>query len=156
MHLTAHSDYSLRVLMYLASHDGTRNTIRDVAGFYGISRNHLMKVVQRLVQERFIVATRGKGGGLALARAASKITVAEVIRAAEPDLDLVECFRRSENRCAITRRCRLKGVLVEARRAFMGVLEGYTLADLALGASSFALRDLPTARRREREMTGAR
>ena len=155
MHLTVHADYSLRVLIYLAGHDGSRSTIRDIAGFFDISHNHLMKVVQRQVQQGLVIATRGKGGGLALARPASKITVAEVVSAAEPDFDLVECFGKGGKRCAIHRACRLKGVLSEAQHAFMEVLNSYTLADLALEAGTFRLREWRTTRGRERATANA-
>lgn len=132
MQLTQFSDFSFRVLIYLARlpEPGTA-TITEISDYYKISRNHLVKVVNNLANLGFILTTRGKGGGLRLGRPALSIGVGEVFRAAEPSLDLVECFNMKTNQCCIARNCALKGELYEARRAFMTVLDKYTLADAA-------------------------
>src|ERR1043165_3200087 len=101
MRLTVLSDYSLRVLMYVASMPQRLVTIQEIAQAYGISENHLMKVVHGLAQHGFVTTVRGRGGGIRLARPASKITVGAVIRAVEDDFALVECFR-TDNTCRIT------------------------------------------------------
>jgi len=129
MRLTQYTDYSLRVLIYLALHDDGRCTIREISSVYGISRNHLMKVVQKLAAEGFVDSVRGVGGGLRLGRPAREINVGRVIRVMEPDLGLVECMR-PDNDCVITPACGLAGMLAEAREAFLAVLDGYSLSDL--------------------------
>jgi len=131
MRLTVYSDFALRVLMYLAVHPEPMPTIGEIATSYGISRNHLMKVVYELGVAGYIETVRGKKGGLRLKRRPEDIGLGEVIRQTEPDLDLVPCFaRRGADCCAITPACSLKGALHRARAAFMEVLDGYTLADL--------------------------
>jgi Rrf2 family nitric oxide-sensitive transcriptional repressor len=129
MRLTVFTDYALRVLMYLALAPERRVRIRDVAESYDISRNHLMKVVNKLTRARLVESSRGVNGGLILARPAAAITVGEVVRKCEDDLGLVECFRE-DNQCVITPACELKKVFGQALDEFMGVLDSYTIADL--------------------------
>ena len=132
MQLTQFSDFSFRVLIYLARlpEPGTA-TINEISDYFKISRNHLVKVVNKLANEGFIITTRGKGGGLKLGRPAISISVGDVFRAAEPSLDLVECFNMKANQCCIAKGCGLKDELYEARQAFMAVLDKYTLAEAA-------------------------
>jgi len=130
MRLTTFSDYTLRVLVYLGVHDEGLVTIGEIAAAYGISENHLMKVVHYLGQQRYIETVRGKGGGMRLARAPGKINVGELVRGTEENLKLVECFDRKASDCRIEAACVIRGVLGRALEAFFGVLDGYTLADL--------------------------
>lgn len=127
MQLTLHTDYSLRVLMYLALESGRLATISDVANAYSISRNHLVKVVHALAGHGFINTYRGKGGGMQLARDPAEISVGAVVRRMEGTLEIIDCTGPA---CAILPGCLLKGVLDEARDAFLAVLDGYTLQDL--------------------------
>lgn len=129
MRLTYQADYALRLLMFLALQGEERTSIHIVAERYGISENHLMKVTQRLAALGVVDALRGRGGGIRLGTPAEQITVGQVVRAMEPDFALVECFA-PENTCPITPACELRSVLDEARNAFLGVLDGYTLAQL--------------------------
>ena len=130
MQLTLYTDYSLRVLLYLGLKPQRMATITDIAQSYGISRNHLVKVVHNLATQGFIHSTRGRGGGITLARPAAEINIGDVVRHTEVNFDLVECFGRERNSCPIAAACFLKGALYEAQRAFMGVLDRYTLADV--------------------------
>ena len=129
MRLTTFSDYAFRVLIYLGSTQGLA-TIADIANAYGISENHLMKVVHQLSRLGYIETVRGKGGGMRLARPPREIRVGEVLRATEDGFDLVECMGEGESDCRIVRACVLKGALGEAIAAFLGTLDRYTLADL--------------------------
>jgi Rrf2 family nitric oxide-sensitive transcriptional repressor len=130
MRLTTFSDYAFRVLIYLGSAPHGLATIADIAAAYGISENHLMKVVHQMARLGYIETVRGKGGGMRLARAPAAINVGEVLRATEDGFDLVECMGEHESDCRIVRACALQGVLGEAVAAFLGVLDRYTLADL--------------------------
>lgn len=131
MQLTLFSDYALRVLLYLATHPDRVVPLSEVARAYGISQNHLVKVAQQLAQLELVETTRGRAGGLKLRRAPSSINVGALVRHTEPHLDLVECFDLETNTCPIAPACGLKSALLEARRAFLDVLDGYTLADFA-------------------------
>lgn len=126
MKLTRYSDYALRVLTYLASHDDRRASIREIAERYRISENHLMKVVHDLGRAGFIATTRGRGGGLRLARPAGEIVLGDVVRHTEDSFDLVDCAS-----CLIAPACGATAILAEATRAFLAVLDRYTLADVA-------------------------
>ena len=128
MKLTRFTDYSMRVLIYLGLQGG-RVTIREISESYGISRNHLMKVVSMLTRMGYLNARRGPGGGIALARPASEICLADVIIDMEDDLNMVECFCDDVN-CAIMAACELKYVLTKALNSYLDTLRSYTLADL--------------------------
>ena len=130
MRLMVYTDYALRLLMLLALKSGDSATIQETADRYGISKNHLMKIAHRLGQAGIIETTRGRRGGLRLARNPSQISVGDVVRLTEEDFTLVECFDPDRNQCVIASACRLKTALGEARDAFLAVLDGYTLADL--------------------------
>jgi len=129
MQLTQYTDYSLRVLIYLAAHPDRRATITEIATSYSISRNHLVKVVHQLSNNGWITTIRGKGGGMHLAFPPEQINIGAVIRQTEPNMNLLECFDKSIDQCAISPACTLKRVLYQARKAFMQVLNQYTLAD---------------------------
>lgn len=130
MRLTHFTDLSLRLLMFLAVKPNGLATIQEVAGRYGISRNHLMKVAQQLVKEGFVESVRGRGGGLRLKRLPSEIRVGDVVRATEDDFRMVECFEAGKTSCTLLPACRLKGVLGDALAAYLAVLDQHTLADL--------------------------
>ncbi|MEA5446364.1 Rrf2 family transcriptional regulator [Gammaproteobacteria bacterium AB-CW1] len=130
MHLTRHTDYAYRVLIYLAIRPGEQATINEIAEAYGISRNHLMKVVQGLARAGFLLSRRGKGGGIRLARPTAEINLGAVAREMEEDFAIAECFPGGAGQCNIVPACRLMHVLDEALREFMRVLDGYTLDDL--------------------------
>ena len=130
MRLTAYTDFSLRVLMYLALHPDRRPTIAEIAERYHVSKAHLMKVVYQLGLMGYVETTRGKGGGLRLARRLEDVTVGEIVRQTEPDMAVVACFEAGEPTCVIAPACRLKGKLGEARAAFLKVLDDCTLAEV--------------------------
>jgi Rrf2 family nitric oxide-sensitive transcriptional repressor len=128
--LTRYSDYSLRVLMYLALDPDRRSTIEDIAESYGISKAHLMKVVHQLGLRGYVETVRGRGGGLRLARRPEEIRLGDVVRSTEENMALVECFEPASSQCAIEPACRLRSVLQDALAAFIAVLDRHTLADL--------------------------
>ncbi len=130
MHLTLHTDYGLRVLLYLAHFPDQRPNTREISEAYGISKNHLVRVVQALADEGFVHTTIGRGGGITLAKSPEKIRIGDVVRACEPSFHLVECFNLDENTCPIVPVCGLKPVLAEAMKAFLTSLDQYTLADI--------------------------
>lgn len=129
MRLTTFSDYSLRVLIYLAAEPDRRATIAEIARAFDVSENHLMKVVHFLGKAGWLRNVRGKGGGMELARAPEDIRIGAVIRDCETQLP-AECFDRETNRCVITPTCQLRHVLKEATDTFYATLDRYTLADI--------------------------
>jgi len=126
---TSFTDYALRVLIYAAARPESRCLTADVATAFGISRHHVVKVVHLLGKEGLLANSRGRGGGLRLARTAASINVGHVVRITERPTALVECFAPTGN-CAITNACRLAGALQQAHEAFYEVLDRFTLADL--------------------------
>ena len=133
MNLTLFTDFALRALMRLAGEPTRSFATNEIAAEFGISRNHLAKVVRDLADSGFISTQRGAGGGFSLARPPQAITLGEVVRALEGEA-LVECFREDGGNCALLPRCRLKGKLAAAREAFLRELDGTTLAECAYPA----------------------
>jgi Rrf2 family nitric oxide-sensitive transcriptional repressor len=142
MRLTAFSDYALRVLMYAAAADDCLVTVGETAKAYGISRTHLMKVVNALTRAGYIKGVRGRSGGFTLAKPPESINLGDVVRATESDFALVECFAPG-SQCIITNCCRLPQVLNEALNAFIATLDRYTLADLMLPKQDFIAAPRP-------------
>jgi Rrf2 family nitric oxide-sensitive transcriptional repressor len=141
MYITRYTDYSLRVLMYVALKNDELSTIREIAESYDVSKNHLMKVVQGLNNKGYLQATRGKNGGLRLKGNPKQINLGELVRSTEQDLTLVECFGGT-SQCVLTPSCRLKGVFAEALEAFFHVLDRYTLADLVNPRNASEIKQL--------------
>lgn len=129
MRLTQLTDYSYRMLIFLAATAPRQATIREIASGYGISRNHLMKVANLLARHGFVRAARGRSGGLTLARPAAEIVLGDVARKLEGDFGLVECMGNGSH-CRIEAACNLKPLFARAVDAFLGVLDAATLADL--------------------------
>ncbi len=153
MRLTQFTDYSLRVALYLAENPGRACSVREIAEWFGISRDHLVKVAHNLARLGFIVSAKGRGGGLRLARPAADITLAELVKATEADFHTVECFDVARNTCRIARGCRLKHVLGDATRAFLTALEGKTLASVAAPSLSFTAHQKEPSRESSREIS---
>jgi Rrf2 family nitric oxide-sensitive transcriptional repressor len=131
MQLTTYTDYAIRILIYLAVSEERLVTIAEITRAYGISKNHLMKIVHHLAQRGWITTTRGRRGGLRLAHPPHTISLGTIVRDTEPHFYLVECFDPVANRCPITPACGLAEVLHKAQEAFLAVLDDYTLADIA-------------------------
>ena len=130
MQLTRFTDYSLRVLMYLAVRPERIGRIEEISESYGISRGHVMKVVRGLSQKGFVDTLRGRGGGIRLAREATAIGLGEVVRAMEENVALVECLSAEGGECIVQPACGLTHALSRALEAFFAILDEYTLDDL--------------------------
>ncbi len=135
MQLSLRSDYALRVLLYLGAHPGEVVTTRCISDAYGISKNHLVRVVQTLAEHGYVELIPGRSGGMRLVRDPAAIRLGEVVRHAEPNLKLVECFDPATNTCPIARSCGLKSVLNEGLLAFLATLDQHTLAELVTSKS---------------------
>lgn len=138
MQLTQYTDYSFRVLIFLAQRDAELATVTEIAAFHGISRNHLVKVIHNLASRGFIVTTRGRNGGMTLSRNPAEINLGDVARKTEPNFNIAECFDIQNNRCVIAPSCALKLIFWEARTAFLDTLDKYTLADAIAGTESIS------------------
>jgi Rrf2 family nitric oxide-sensitive transcriptional repressor len=142
MQLTVFTDYGLRSLMYLAANPEEICSVREIAEHYGISRNHLVKVVHRLAQLGYITSSKGKGGGIQLAHEPATLHLGDLVVALEPNMDLVECFDRATNTCKVVSGCTLKHMLADANKAFIAALNQHTLAD-AIAQKNFFLKLQP-------------
>jgi Rrf2 family nitric oxide-sensitive transcriptional repressor len=130
MRLTIYTDYALRMLIYLGVNGDGLCSIGTIATSYGISKNHLMKVAIELSSRGVIETVRGNGGGMRLAIPPHRISIGEIVRMTESDMYMAGCFDPDGPACSISSSCLLRGALNDALNAFMGVLDGYTLADI--------------------------
>ncbi|MEQ1870870.1 MAG: Rrf2 family transcriptional regulator [Vicinamibacterales bacterium] len=152
MQLSLHSDYALRVLIYLGSHPGKTVSTREISQGYGISRHHLVRVVQTLGEHGFVELLPGRSGGVRLAQDPNRIRLGDVVMKAEPNLRLVECFDAATNTCPIISCCGLRSLLKGALDEFLRSLNQHTLAELltpsrrsTLAATFIQLRRLEPA-----------
>ena len=129
MHIPRYTDFSLRVLIYLAAQGDRLSTIKEIAESYDISKNHLMKIVHQLNRKGYIETVRGKNGGIRLQMAPCDINIGILVRETEDDLNIVECFS-TKNACKISPVCGLRGMFGEAVDAFLKTLDQYTLEDV--------------------------
>jgi Rrf2 family nitric oxide-sensitive transcriptional repressor len=132
MKLSLFSDYSLRILMFAAI-KGESFRVDEVTAAYGISRNHVAKVIHTLAQLGYLETRRGRGGGIQLARPAGEIHIGKLVRQTEDQPVIVECFDPATNTCPISGSCLLKGVLAQAVNAFYATLDRHTLQELVSG-----------------------
>lgn len=144
MQLSLHADYALRVLIYLGTHRDRLVPTSEISDAYGISKNHLVRVVQTLAEHDYVLVQLGRSGGLSLKREPAEIRLGEVVRYAEPNMRLVECFEAATNTCPIASACTLKRMLKEALDSFIAALDGYTLADVLAGSARRQLTELFT------------
>ncbi len=130
MQLSLQTDYSFRILIYLASFQPKVCRIEEIAEAYKISRSHLVKIVQELRRLGYIETVRGRAGGLILGRTPDHIQVGQLLQQMEPHLKLLECFDRQQNQCVLSPSCELKHWLGKALANFLQTFDGLTLADL--------------------------
>jgi Rrf2 family transcriptional regulator, nitric oxide-sensitive transcriptional repressor len=125
MQLTRYTDYSIRALTHLSTYPDRLSHIAEIARAYGISQSHLMKVVQDLGQSGYVETVRGRNGGIRLRKPPQDINLGELVRHTERSFDLVDCPN-----CLIASACQVTNVFAQATRAFLAVLDQYTLADM--------------------------
>ena len=140
MQLTRFTDYGLRSLMYLAAQPDRFSSVREISDHFGISRNHLVKVVHRLAQLGYVNSTKGKGGGIRLAHDPKSVRLGDLVRALETNMTIVECFNRETNTCTMISGCTLKHFLADANTAFLHSLNQHTLADTTANKRLFQKR----------------
>jgi Rrf2 family transcriptional regulator, nitric oxide-sensitive transcriptional repressor len=140
MRLTDYTDYSLRVLLYLSVRPAGLSTIQEISEAYGISKNHLMKIVQQLGELGWVETVRGRNGGLRLAERSRTLTIGDIVRKTESDFAIVGCFAadQAQRGCVIEPACRLKSVFAAARDAFLAELDKHTVGELARPANELA------------------
>lgn len=142
MRVTKHTDYALRVLIFLAVRPGERVSTQTIADAFAISSNHLQKVVRHLGQLDLVTLHRGAAGGVELAREPVEVNIGEVMRALDDREGLIECFNEATNACVISPACELKGALGDAQEAFYASLDSLTLRDIIKGKRHKQLRKL--------------
>lgn len=148
MRLAEYTDYTLRVLMHCAANPQRLVTVREIADLHGVSRNHLMKIVNDLSRQGLLATTRGRGGGMRLVRPPAEVRIGDLIRRSETDFRLVECFDPASNACGLSASCRLRVLLDRALQAYFRELDAATLEDMvrATAASGAGAAASPVVR----------
>ncbi len=129
--LTAYTNLALRTLQYAALKDPELTRIDDVIAAHDLKRANIMKVVFELGREGYLETVRGRGGGFRLSKRPDQINVGDIVRFTEGPMDIVECFAPDTNTCPLIGICVLSKNLRKAHAAFMEVLDGLTIADIA-------------------------
>jgi len=131
LQLTQKTDFALRALVYLVLNPDHHVSIKEISESYQISYHHLVKALQELIQQGIIESRLGKGGGLKLKRSPSDVTIGEIVRITENHFNIFECFKEDNSNCIISPKCQLKGLMGQAQKAFLAVLDKKTLADVS-------------------------
>lgn len=140
MHLTLFTDFALRTMMYLTASPEKPSSVKEIAEYYGVSRNHLVKVVHRLGTLGFIETTKGRGGGIRLSVDPMTIRLGDIVQQLE-NMEIVECFNCDTNSCRISETCRLKNYLYEAGQSFIRTLNKYSLQDAVTSWGQFPINE---------------
>lgn len=134
MRVSAKVDYALRAMLELAA-AGALVKGEQLANAQGIPRKFLETILLELRHDELVASQRGVDGGYALARPASEITVADVIRAVEGPIATVRGSRPEEVEYA-GNAAALRPLWLDLRAAMREVLEGTTLAELVARSPS--------------------
>lgn len=135
MRLTKQTNYAIRILMYCAANDGKLSQIPEIANAYNLSEAFLFKILKPIVQHGFVESTRGRNGGIKLAKPANEIKLSQVVRITEDNFAMAECFENDASDCPLVDHCALNSALREALNAFFTVLDKYTIHDLTKSRS---------------------
>ena len=140
MRLNQASDFALRILMAIGQTDDIQ-TVEKLSVQLGLARSHVMKIVAQLAKAGYLETTRGRGGGIKIAKSPEDIRLGEIVRLIEPDLGVVACLKPEATVCAFLPRCALKGAMATAAEAFLSSLNQQTLAMILAGTQKAALPD---------------
>lgn len=141
MKLNANTDFLYRALIYVALHPDRLVTSREIAEAYSLSHNHIAKVCRELIRHDFLHAQRGRGGGVKLARPPEEILLGELLYLGEEKPKVIDCETGIGGACRIAPACRLKGIFARAQRAFLEVMNSYTLAEVVSQPKLLSLFD---------------
>ncbi len=130
MKINTFTNLAFRVLIYLALRKNQLVKTSEIADAYFVSFNHIKKVITLLIEHGYISGTKGRGGGIKLAKNPEQIGIGEVFRLTVEDVALAECFASPTNKCVISPTCRLKSILQDAAEKFVSELDQFTLQDL--------------------------
>lgn len=129
MRFTRQAELSIEFLVLCErAPDGTALTTRAAAESTGTTKDHAAQIVSDLIHHGFLVGSRGRGGGIRLARPAKTINVGTVLRLMQPGFD-EQATKQSASDSAF-------GMLLQAAlRSFVAAFDDFTIADLAIETS---------------------
>ncbi|WP_281995481.1 RrF2 family transcriptional regulator [Ruegeria faecimaris] len=133
MQITKFSDYALRILIHLATHEEGLMSTREIATMQNLPFNHLAKISQWLTHEGYVESVRGRNGGMRMALPPNAISIGGLLRKSERGTPLVECMKEDGGCCVMTPACGLLPILNEAQETFFAALDTKTLQDVLEG-----------------------
>lgn len=123
-------DYALRAMIYLAGlPDGAREPLHEIATRNGISKDFLAKIVKTLADAGLVSATRGRDGGISIARSPEGISFLDVIEAVEGPVQLNVCLDDAHN-CSLSNSCTMQSVWRAGQERMLDVYRQTSLASL--------------------------
>jgi FeS assembly SUF system regulator len=136
MRLTSLADYAVVMMAAAARHSASlggeaRLSAGLLAEETGVPLPTAQKLMGRLAAAGLLTSARGTGGGFKLARAAQRISLADIIEAVEGPIAMTNCIEGSAHECAIEGSCRVKPHLNAVNFAVRGALQGVSLASLS-------------------------
>jgi Rrf2 family protein len=134
--LTQRARYALHAMVFLARRDGSATTA-EIAEADAIPRKFLEQILAALKLRGLVVGKRGPTGGYVLARPASAISFADILRCIDGPLALAPCASQTAYRpcadCKSVETCEIRPILLAVRDTTSLLLEGMTLAEAAGG-----------------------
>jgi FeS assembly SUF system regulator len=132
MRLTSLADYAVVVMAAAARRPaGARLSAGLLAEETGVPVPTAQKLMGRLAVAGLLESARGTGGGFRLARAASGISLADIIEAVEGPIALTNCAEGTRHLCALESACQVRPHISVVNGAVRGALQGVSLATLA-------------------------
>jgi len=156
MRLTKQTSYAIRILIHCAVAGDGYVRAADIARQDGITEYNVAKIVPILVRGGFIATSRGRTGGLKLARPAAEIGIGDVLRVTETTHVEAECTGGTSLPCGIKRAAPINRLLSEALQAFISVLDQHNLAELISGRPRDAALLAAAPKKKRRTVAAAR
>lgn len=134
MRITTTSRYGVRAVFDVAYHGaGKPIQIKDVAKRQKISQRYLEQIFNKLLKKKILLSKRGPHGGYLLARDASKITVRDIIEAAQGPIVPVQCLTLDESTTKDRERfrtCVTRHVWAQTQKLLEEYFASVSIADL--------------------------
>ena len=133
MRLTHLADYAVVIMTAAARREvSSRLSATELAEETGVPLPTTQKLMQRLAAAGLLTGQRGAGGGYALSRAVTDISLADIVEAVEGPIEMTQCSANDgPSDCALDAHCRVKPHMGIVGAKVRGALHAVTLQELA-------------------------
>jgi len=130
------ADYGVVLACQMAGrHDRCHNAF-DLAALTGLPAPTVSKLLAALARAGILASQRGAKGGYRLARAADRITAADIVSAIDGPVALTVCIEHGDGACDVEAMCPTRRGWQRINDAVRAALESVSLAELALAPFS--------------------